>query len=107
VTGQSDAQRTPSPEQQAARQAFQNSPAVKAFRAFVGCAYVTILKADDAKAKGIVLTSGRPGLLYVPGIGLTFVEPPELPQGGGSLRGAGTPAVSPAPAPAPSPSPTK
>jgi hypothetical protein len=108
VTGQSDAQRTPSPEQQAARQAFQNSPEVKAYRAFIGCSYVTILKADEAKAKGIVLTNARPGLFYVPGIGITFIEPPELPQGGGSLRSIGTPAseASPSPSPAPSASPT-
>jgi hypothetical protein len=104
VTGQSDARRAPSPEQIAARQAFQNSPEVKAYRAFIGCAYVTILKADDAKSKGIVLTNGRPGLFYVPGIGITFVEPPELPQGGGSLRSVGAPANTPTPAVSPAPS---
>jgi len=34
-----------------------------------------------------MLEGGRPGLLYVPGIGITFVEALQLPQGGGSLKG--------------------
>ncbi|MBD5606838.1 MAG: hypothetical protein IAI48_17370, partial [Candidatus Eremiobacteraeota bacterium] len=76
------------PEQQAARRAFANSPQLKAFRGFVGCAYVTILSQADAKAKGIVPDGGRPGLIYVPGIGLVFVEEARLPQGGGSLKNA-------------------
>jgi hypothetical protein len=78
----------PTPEQQAARRAFANSPQVKAFRGFVGCAYVTILTQSEAKAKGIVLEGGRPGLLYVPTIGIVFVTEPQLPQGGGSLKSA-------------------
>ncbi len=87
-----------SAEAQAARRSFLNSPGVKAFRSFIGCAYVTILSSDDAKAKGVVLEGGRPGLIYVPTVGLTFVQPYQLPQGGGSLRGA---AASPAPSAAP------
>ena len=72
-------QRTP--QQEAARRAFQNSPELKAFRGFVGCAYITILSEADAKAKGIVLEGGRPGLIYVPGIGLAFVQPPATSAG--------------------------
>ena len=62
------------------------SPAGRAFRGFIGCAYVTVLTAAESKTKGIGLASGRPGLLYVPKIGFVFVRPPELPQGGGSLK---------------------
>ena len=79
---------TPTPQQEAARRTFENTPAVKAYRSFVGCAYITILTQADAKAKGIVLEGGRPGLIYVPGIGITFVQATELPQGGGSLKGS-------------------
>jgi hypothetical protein len=86
VTGGSETRTAPTPEQEAARRAFQSSPTVKAFRAFVGCAYITILTQSEAKAKGIVLGGGRPGLIYVPGIGLTFVQETELPQGGGSVK---------------------
>jgi hypothetical protein len=86
VNANSAAPAAPTPEQQAARRNFQNSPAVKAFRAFIGCAYVTILSQSDAKAKGIALDGGRPGLIYVPGIGMTFVQETQLPQGGGSLK---------------------
>jgi hypothetical protein len=77
---------TRTPEQEAARRNFQNSPDVKAFRGFIGCAYVTLLSQADAKAKGIELPGGRPGLLYVPGVGIAFVQALELPQGGGSLK---------------------
>jgi hypothetical protein len=86
VTANSSAPATPTPEQQAARRNFQNSPAVKAYRAFVGCAYITILPQAEAKAKGIVLDGGRSGLIYVPGIGVTFVQETQLPQGGGSVK---------------------
>jgi hypothetical protein len=86
VTAGSSAPATPTPEQQAARRNFQNSPAVKAYRAFVGCAYITILSQTDAKAKGIAIEGGRSGLLYVPGIGITFVQETQLPQGGGSVK---------------------
>jgi TonB-dependent receptor-like protein len=96
VTAQSQA--GPTPEQQAARRAFLNSPAIKAYRGFVGCAYISILSADAAKAKGVVPEGGRPGLFYVPSIGLVFVEPFALPQGGGSLRNV--PSAAPAPSPA-------
>ncbi len=99
-----------SPDAQAARRSFQNSPAVKAFRGFIGCSYVTILSSDDAKAKGIAPEGGRPGLIYVPMIGIVFVQPFQLPQGGGSLRAprapAAAPASSPTPAVTPSPAPT-
>jgi hypothetical protein len=107
VTGQSDAQ-TRSPQAEAARRNFENSPELKAYRSFIGCAYVTVLNNTDAAAKGIVLQGGRPGLLYVPGIGLTFVQPLELPQGGGSLRGgrAAPQATSPTPNQSTAPSPS-
>jgi hypothetical protein len=97
-----------SEQQQAARRAFLNSPAIKGFRSFIGCAYVTILSADDARAKGIAQQGGRPALLYVPTIGLVFVQAPELPQGGGSLRRAAPskPGASPQQSPAPQPSAT-
>ena len=58
----------------------------RALRGFTGCAYVTALTSADAKAKGIMTEGGRPGLFYVPAIGFVFVRPPELPQGGGSLK---------------------
>ena len=71
---------------QAERDAFRNSPAFKAFRGFTQCTYVTVLSSSDAKAKGIDTSAGRPRLLYVPTIGFVYVRPPELPQGGGSLK---------------------
>jgi hypothetical protein len=74
------------PDQIAARRKFENSPEMKAYRAFTGCAYITVLPQADAKAKGIVIEGGRPGLLYVPGVGLTFVQEKQLPQGGGSVK---------------------
>jgi hypothetical protein len=86
VTANSGSGNAPTPQQIAARRNFENSPAVKAYRSFVGCAYVTILTQADAKAKGIVLEGGRAGLIYVPGTGITFVQALELPQGGGSLK---------------------
>ena len=83
----------------AQRQAFLNSPAFKAFRGVLGCAYVTAMTTPDARAKGIVPTPRQPqgqpqgqrgggggGLFYVPGVGIVSVRPPELPQGGGSLK---------------------
>jgi hypothetical protein len=73
---------------QAQRDAFRNSPAFKAFRGFSQCSYVTVLSSTEAKAKGIDTAAGRPGLLYVPTIGFVFARPPELPQGGGSLKGS-------------------
>jgi hypothetical protein len=88
VSAASGTRAAPTPQQEAARRNFLNSPALKAFRAFVGCAYVTILTQSEARAKGIVIEGGRPGLIYVPGIGFTFVEEAQLPQGGGSLKGA-------------------
>jgi hypothetical protein len=63
-----------------------NSAAGRAFRGFVGCAYITVWTSTQAKAKGIDTSSARPGLLYVPHTGFVFVRPPELPQGGGSLK---------------------
>jgi hypothetical protein len=84
ASSQTAQQRTP--EQEAARRAFLNSPALKAYRGFVGCAYITILSQSEAKAKGIVLEGGRFGLLYVPGTGIVFVQALQLPQGGGSLK---------------------
>jgi hypothetical protein len=73
----------------AARSAFQayaNLPEVRAYRGFTGCTYVTLLLASDAKVKGIVTENGRPGIFYVPKIGLVFVQALQLPQGGGSLK---------------------
>ena len=103
LVAQSQSDSARSPEATAARQAFLNSPAVKAFRGFIGCAYVAILSANDAQTKGIVVAGGRPTLLYVPSVGLAYVQAPELPQGGGSVRPAQR--SSPAPTPAPSSSP--
>jgi hypothetical protein len=50
---------------------------------------VTVLSQSGAKAKGLDVGSGRPFLGYIPKIGFVFVRPPELPQGGGSLKNAG------------------
>jgi hypothetical protein len=90
VAGSSSPAQQRTPEQEAARRNFLNSPALKAYRGFVGCAYITILEQADAKAKGIVLQGGRPGLLYAPGIGIVFVQQLQLPQGGGSLKPGGS-----------------
>jgi len=84
----------PSATSAAQRAAFRNDPAVRAFRAFRGCAYITVLSANEAKAKGIAVQGGRPALLYVPTVGFVYVRPPELPQGGGSLKPAASPAPS-------------
>jgi hypothetical protein len=97
----------------AQRQAFLNSPGFRAFRGVLGCAFVTIMTTPDAKAKGIVSTPRQPqtpqaqgsappaqgqpnrtaagggGLFYVPGVGIVSVRPPELPQGGGSVKQGG------------------
>jgi hypothetical protein len=93
----------------ARRRNAQQSATFVAYRSFVGCAYVSVLSADDAKAKGIDVQGGRAGLIYVPGIGITFVQPRKLPQGGGSVTGAHRPAPSASPSPSassvPSPSP--
>ncbi len=59
---------------------------MKAYRAFVGCAYITVLSQAEAKAKGVVIEGGRPGLIYVPTTGLTFVQALQLPPGGGSVK---------------------
>jgi len=67
-------------------QAYANLPEVRAYRGFTGCTYVTLLSASDAKAKGIVTENGRPGMFYIPKIGLVFVQALQLPQGGGSLK---------------------
>jgi hypothetical protein len=65
---------------------FANSPEFRAFRGFISCAYISVWTATEAKAKGIQVQAGRPGLYYVPGTGFVAVRPPELPQGGGSLK---------------------
>ncbi len=70
----------------AQREALRTNPAAIAFRSFTSCAYLSVLTAQEAAAKGIATEPGRPGLVYVPGIGLTFVRPPELPKGGGSVK---------------------
>jgi len=70
----------------AQREALRNTPAAIAFRSFTSCAYLSVLTAQEAAAKGIATEAGRPGLVYVPGIGLTFVRPPELPKGGGNVK---------------------
>jgi hypothetical protein len=104
VTGQSDAPAARNAQAEAFRRQIENSPEFKAYESFAGCAYVTLLTEDAAAAKGIVRPSaangrgggGFGGLIYVPGTGLAFVRPRELPQGGGSLR-SGAPGASPAP----------
>jgi hypothetical protein len=75
-----------SAEAQARRRAFETNPVFVAYRAFLGCSYVSVMSSTDAKAKGITLEGGRPALIYVPHSGVTFVRPPELPAGGGSLK---------------------
>ncbi len=75
-----------SPTTSAANGAAARGGALRLLRGFTGCAYVTVLTSAEAKAKGIVSPSGRPGLFYVPSIGFVFVQPPQLPQGGGSLK---------------------
>jgi hypothetical protein len=69
-------------------QASQLTPEVRAqlqaYRAFLGCSYVTSLAAPDAKAKGI--DTARPFFGYSPTIGFFFVRPPQLQQGGGSVK---------------------
>jgi len=70
----------------AQRAAFFNSPNIKTLRGMVACQYLTVFSSSEAKAKGIVTQGGRAGLFYVPNVGLVFVRPPELPQGGGSLK---------------------
>jgi len=70
----------------AQREALRNTPAAIAFRSFTSCAYLSVLTAQEAAAKGIATEAGRPRLVYVPGIGLTFVRPPELPKGGGNVK---------------------
>jgi hypothetical protein len=87
IVAQSVPQQARTPEQETARRNFQNSPELKAYRSFVGCAYVTLLGEADAQAKGIDVAGGRPGLIYVPGIGIAYVQARQLPQGGGSLKG--------------------
>lgn len=57
---------------------------LEAFRAFVGCAYVTALKSSEAKAKGIDVNG--PSFGYSPQFGLFFVQPPDLGTGGGSVK---------------------
>ncbi|HTX03010.1 MAG TPA: TonB-dependent receptor, partial [Candidatus Acidoferrales bacterium] len=56
------------------------------FRAIIACEYIAVLTPDEAKAKGID-TNGRVFMGYAPGIGIFGVQPRQLPQGGGSLRG--------------------
>ena len=73
----------------------QGNPAFQAFRAFLGCSYLTALAPDAAQAKGIVVQRGRPAVYYAPGTGLFVVRPAQLPQGGGSL----SPGASPIPRP--------
>ncbi len=58
--------------------------AFQAYRAFLGCAYVTSLPAPEAKAKGI--DTARPSFGYSPTIGFFFVRPPQLGTGGGSVK---------------------
>lgn len=57
---------------------------LEAFRAFIGCAYITALKSPEAKAKNI--TVNGPAFGYSPQVGFFFVQPPELGTGGGSVK---------------------
>jgi len=50
----------------------------------LGCAYITTLSNDAAKARGIA--TQRPMFGYTPGIGLFFVRPATLNEGGGSVK---------------------
>jgi hypothetical protein len=65
------------------------TPEARAYRGFIGCTYITLMTSTEAKAKGITFENGRGGgMIYIPKIGIIFVQPPQLPQGGGSLRQA-------------------
>jgi hypothetical protein len=76
------------------RRQFENDPRIRAIRAFLGCAYISALTTDQARAKGLTAPPRGPAIYYAPGVGLFVVRPPELPPGGGS--------VGPNPSPAPS-----
>jgi len=62
------------------------NPQLRALRGFLNCSYVTVMTTAQAKAKGITLAPGTRNFLYVPGVGLVGLRPPDLPAGGGSLR---------------------
>jgi hypothetical protein len=64
------------------------TPEARAYRGFIGCTYITLMSTSEAKAKGVVFENGRGGMIYIPKIGIVFVQAPQLPQGGGSLRQA-------------------
>jgi len=68
------ASRAPAPE------AARGGPQMRVLRAMLACSYVTVLSASDAQAKGIGI-QGRPGVYYVPGIGIVAVRR-QMPQGG-------------------------
>jgi hypothetical protein len=54
-------------------EAARGGPQSRAMRGLLACAYVTVLSASDAQAKGIS-TQGRPGFFYVPGLGIVAVR---------------------------------
>ncbi len=56
---------------------------IDSIRAFTGCSYVTVIRTPDAKAKGIVQTTG---FGYLPHAGFFIVLPPDLGTGGGSVK---------------------
>ncbi|MBV8602150.1 MAG: TonB-dependent receptor [Candidatus Eremiobacteraeota bacterium] len=80
---------TPAPRPSATAQAERQgqNPNAGRFRAILACQYFTPFTQEEANAKGIV-TNGRVFLGYAPGIGIFGVQPRQLPQGGGSLRGS-------------------
>ncbi|HEY0799111.1 MAG TPA: TonB-dependent receptor, partial [Candidatus Baltobacteraceae bacterium] len=88
VTNLRSGEGTPGPGGQRRGGGFASSPVFVAFRGFISCSYVSVFTAAQAKADGIVLEGGRPALLYVPKTGFVFVQPPQLPAGGGSLKAA-------------------
>jgi hypothetical protein len=75
------------PQAAAARRAAA-SPEARAYRGFIGCTYITLMSTSEAKGKGIALDNGRGGMIYIPKVGVVFIQAPQLPQGGGSLKQA-------------------
>lgn len=77
---------TPSPNPSGSPGPRRRGEGPERFRAILACEYIATLTPDQAKAKGID-TNGRVFMGYAPGIGIFGVQPRQLPQGGGSLRG--------------------
>jgi hypothetical protein len=64
------------------------SPEFKASKAITACAYFSVWTTAEAKTHGVEVQGGRPGIFYIPSVGLVGVRRAELPEGGGSLNTA-------------------